>query len=147
MTASFVHSINSTKIKTDRLLMLFTPGLTCRDWFNCNMSPLLLDLESAADAIGIARGTLRRWAYGARPAPAGFPLPVRLGRLLRYRVADLEAWVSSLAPQVGASCRAVSRDQYQLGHDNQEREANSPNSLHATRRPRGRPKKLAAINP
>jgi hypothetical protein len=39
------------------------------------------------------------------------------------------------------------RDQFQLGHDNQEREATSPNSLHATRRPRGRPKKLAAINP
>ncbi len=119
--------------------MLFTPGFACRDWFNWNMSPLLLDLESAADAIGIARGTLRRWAYGGRPAPAGFPLPVRLGRLLRYRVADLEAWVSSLIPQVSASCRATSIDH--------EREAIAPNSLHATRRPRGRPKKLAAINP
>ena len=103
------------------------------------MSPLLLDLESAADAIGIARGTLRRWAYGARPAPAGFPLPVRLGRLLRYRVADLEAWVISLAPQMGASCVTASRDN--------DRESKETVFLNTTPRPRGRPKKLAASCP
>lgn len=62
------------------------------------MNALLLDLDAAAASLGLARTTLRRWAYQARPAPAGFPLPVRVGRLLRYRAADLAAWVNGLPP-------------------------------------------------
>lgn len=59
---------------------------------------LLLDFSASAAVISIGKTTLRKWAYRAQPAPPGFPAPVRVGRLLRYRLSDLEAWVAGLPP-------------------------------------------------
>lgn len=59
---------------------------------------LLLDFAASAAVISIGKTTLRKWAYRAQPAPPGFPAPVRVGRLLRYRLSDLEAWVAGLPP-------------------------------------------------
>jgi predicted DNA-binding transcriptional regulator AlpA len=59
---------------------------------------LLLDFAASAAVISIGKTTLRKWAYRAQPAPPGFPAPVRVGRLLRYRLSDLESWVAGLPP-------------------------------------------------
>jgi len=58
---------------------------------------LLLDIPTAAHAIGVATRTLENWAYLRSPAPPGFPAAVRVGRLLRFRTSDLELWVRGLA--------------------------------------------------
>jgi predicted DNA-binding transcriptional regulator AlpA len=44
-----------------------------------------------------ARATIEHWAYGRRPAPAGFPSPIRVGRQLRYIEEEVDAWISSCA--------------------------------------------------
>lgn len=62
------------------------------------MLQLLLTIDDAAHAIGIAARTLENWAYSRSPAPPGFPPAVRVGRLLRFRTSDLELWVRGLAP-------------------------------------------------
>lgn len=68
---------------------------------------LLLDFAAAATLISIGKTTLRKWAYRAQPAPPGFPAPVRCGRLLRYRLSDLEAWVAGLPPAHGGGAEAT----------------------------------------
>lgn len=62
---------------------------------------LLYSPDEAAELIGLAAKTVARWSYGAQPAPAGFPPPVRVGRLLRYRHVDIEKWVAALPPARG----------------------------------------------
>lgn len=56
------------------------------------MTPLLVDAKGAGALLGIsARSFLRLVARGEAPAP------LRLGRLVRWRVVDLEALVAKLA--------------------------------------------------
>lgn len=95
---------------------------------------LLLDIPTAAHAIGVAARTLENWAYARSPAPHRFPPPVRVGRLLRFRAADLEHWVNGLVP---APQNEPPRDERQpaLG--------NLP-PLTAPVRRRGRPRKTQA---
>lgn len=51
----------------------------------------LLTREQAAQYLGIAVGTLATWASCGR-----YDLPiVRVGRLVRYRQSDLDAWLES----------------------------------------------------
>jgi excisionase family DNA binding protein len=53
--------------------------------------PLLVDIRGAAAAWGISARSFRRLvARGKAPAP------VRLGRLVRWRAADLEAWIAEM---------------------------------------------------
>lgn len=61
--------------------------------------PLLLDLHQAAALVGFSSSSLRHWTYGHKPAPAGWPATVHVGRNVRYRRADLEAWVANLGNQ------------------------------------------------
>ena len=65
--------------------------------------PLLLRLDEAATLVSLSLATLQNWAYKRRPAPENFPEPVRIcggtgtRPTLRYRRADLEAWVARLS--------------------------------------------------
>ncbi len=66
--------------------------------------PLLLDIAQTADFIGFSYSAVRHWTYGTKPAPAGWPAPLKVGgKSRRYRRSDLEAWVldlgSSIQPQ------------------------------------------------
>lgn len=57
----------------------------------------LPDIRRAAAITGFSEGTLRHWVYGARPAPAGFPKPVKVGgKAVRWRLIDLQAWIDGL---------------------------------------------------
>lgn len=63
------------------------------------VTPVLLDFEGAGQLVGFSPVTLGHWARGDKKAPEGFPQPIRLnGRVLRFRTADLLAWVEALAP-------------------------------------------------
>lgn len=53
--------------------------------------PRFLSSDQAAEYLGVAPQTLRAWRYLKR-----YALPyTRVGRLVRYRVADLDAWLES----------------------------------------------------
>ena len=58
--------------------------------------PLLLDLFETAELVGFSFSSIRHWTYGHKPAPAGWPATVHVGRNVRYRRADLESWVAGL---------------------------------------------------
>jgi predicted DNA-binding transcriptional regulator AlpA len=60
------------------------------------MELLLLNFEEVARLIGFSPATIENWAYGRKPAPIGFPEPHKIGRLLKYRRADIERWVDGL---------------------------------------------------
>jgi predicted DNA-binding transcriptional regulator AlpA len=60
------------------------------------MLSLLLDIDDVAKLIKLSPATIENWAYGRKPAPAGFPDPIKVGRLLRYRRADIEVWIGGL---------------------------------------------------
>lgn len=54
-------------------------------------APRLLDVEDAARYLGVARKTLYKWVEGGQ-----VPF-IRIGRLVRFRRVDLEAWVDGQA--------------------------------------------------
>lgn len=86
--------------------------------------PLLLTIDQAAALVGFAPTTISKWLYGYRPAPAGWPSPVKAGRSVRYRRVDIESWVEGL---VGRGASLATR--------------NPP--VDALPRRRGRPRKIA----
>ena len=46
----------------------------------------LLAIPRVASLLDLAKLTISHWAYGHRPAPEGFPKPIRVGRQLRCRL-------------------------------------------------------------
>lgn len=58
----------------------------------------LLTPEATAEMLGVALNTLAVWRTTAR-----YPLPyVRVGRCIRYRLADVEKWISDQTVHCGA---------------------------------------------
>lgn len=58
----------------------------------------LMSREEAAEYLGVSPKTLATWATTKR-----YPLPlVKVGRSVRYRVADLEAFIQSRTVNTGA---------------------------------------------
>jgi excisionase family DNA binding protein len=56
-------------------------------------APLLIDDKAASALLGIGRSTLWRLL-----ASGQLPRPVRLGRCVRWRRADLETWAAKGCP-------------------------------------------------
>lgn len=66
------------------------------------MSALLISVPEAAERLGLRPQTARNWLWQGR-----FPVPtVTLGRRRLVRVQDLEAFVASLKPEIGAGAPA-----------------------------------------
>jgi excisionase family DNA binding protein len=61
----------------------------------------LLTQEQAAEYLGIPAGTLRVW----RGKPGRGPAFVKLGRHVRYRASDVEAWVDANVHRRQAAAR------------------------------------------
>jgi predicted DNA-binding transcriptional regulator AlpA len=59
-------------------------------------SRLLLDAKETAHRVGISIRTLRRLADAGHG-----PRPLRVGRCLRWRIADLDAWIAAGCPKGG----------------------------------------------
>ena len=89
------------------------------------MDSLLLDFEDVGRLITFSHATIANWAYRRKPAPRGFPEPIKVGRLLRYRRVDIECWIAKLGP-VGS------------GSSSAPQIANS--IIQQIKRPRGRPR-------
>lgn len=67
------------------------------------MAILLLNAHEVGERLNLAASTIAKWSCGARAAPVGFPRPVKLGRLARWRSDAIEAWVDGLGmPSVEA---------------------------------------------
>lgn len=56
--------------------------------------PLLLDTELLSRLTGFAEQTIRHWATHTRQPPSGWPEPIRVGRNVRYRTAEILAWIN-----------------------------------------------------
>lgn len=61
----------------------------------------LLKIDEVATQLGLSPVTIQHWAYGHRPAPANFPMPIRIGRQLRFVDADVDGWIRSLRGEPG----------------------------------------------
>jgi predicted DNA-binding transcriptional regulator AlpA len=55
----------------------------------------LLAIPRVASLLDLAKLTISHWAYGHRPAPEGFPKPIRVGRQLRYVEQEIGDWIRS----------------------------------------------------
>lgn len=55
----------------------------------------LLTETEAADFLAIAKSTLRKWRSTASKCSQPTPRFVRVGRTVRYRAADLEAFIET----------------------------------------------------
>ena len=59
--------------------------------------PAFLGLRVCAQALGLSYSHVRKITYLQRPAPAGWPAPVKIGGKVGYLRADLERWLDSLS--------------------------------------------------
>jgi len=64
----------------------------------------LLTTRELAELLGIGRRTCWRLAARAESGEGDFPRPVRIGsRMVRWRLADVEVYIASLAMRRGES--------------------------------------------
>ena len=76
-----------------------TKAATPAPTFGSTVSRELLDEKAAADFLQLAPGTLSVWRSTGR-----YCIPfVKVGRRVRYRRADLEAWLASRTRTNGAT--------------------------------------------
>jgi len=57
----------------------------------------LLTAEEVAERIGFSVQTVLSWAYGRKPAPLGFPRPVKISNRLRWVEADILSYIEALS--------------------------------------------------
>jgi len=57
----------------------------------------LLDSKTVAEKITFSESTVLNWAYGRKPAPAGFPPPKKISNRLLWVEDDLDAWIDSMS--------------------------------------------------
>ena len=78
---------------------VFVKGAHMKVAENANGPPLLLDVKEVAYLLGVGERTV--WAKAAADL---MPKPVRIGRLCRWRRAEIEKWIEEgcLAPTKAA---------------------------------------------
>lgn len=90
------------------------------------MESLLLTFDDVGHLMSFSPATIANWAYRRKPAPGGFPSPIKIGRLLRYRRIDIERWIGGQGEISGFRASTASTE--------------AP--IEPPRRPRGRPRKF-----
>lgn len=106
--------------------------------------PLLLSPEDLASFLGVNKGVIYHWCGGTKKPPIGFPPPIKIGRLLRWRKEDVLLWTEALA---AASNGKNSRSNKE-GDASQKTIHKVPLSNELTAPPtrkRGRPRKFAVV--
>lgn len=83
----------------------------------------LLDLNELSKVLEQPLSSLRRWIH--RP-PAGFPAPIRLGRKIVFRYAEVEAWALGSATDRPAASACVSPKDASLSLRRRGRPRNTP---------------------
>ena len=58
-------------------------------------NPLLL-IQDVATRLNLSPVTIAHWAYRRKPAPGGFPAPIKIGNRLRWRPESIDAWLDTL---------------------------------------------------
>lgn len=53
----------------------------------------LITIDDVAQLLALSKVTVTHWSYGHRPAPESFPVPIRIGRQLRYVAEDVDTWI------------------------------------------------------
>ena len=59
------------------------------------MDSLLL-IDDVCNITGFRKATIENWIYGRKPAPDGFPKPVKVGRVWRFKRSDFQQWIEKL---------------------------------------------------
>lgn len=57
----------------------------------------LKTLSEAASKTGFALKTVEHWAYRRRRPPSGFPMPIKVGRQLRFIEEEIDTWIAAMA--------------------------------------------------
>jgi predicted DNA-binding transcriptional regulator AlpA len=90
--------------------------------------PALADIRETAQGINFSYSHVRKWTYGQKPLPTGWPMPVKIGGAIRYRRDDIERWIAQLSNEGEQQ-------------NNAGLECNTP----ALKRRRGRPRKVSKL--
>lgn len=69
------------------------------------MDTLLLTTDEAAQLLRLNPSTLTHWACESKRPPPGFPKPVKLGRSVRWRRADLADFIDGIGADQPAPAR------------------------------------------
>lgn len=56
----------------------------------------LIDCEKVGEKINFSSATVLNWAYGRKPAPPGFPPPVKVSNRLLWVLSDVDEWIDSM---------------------------------------------------
>lgn len=56
----------------------------------------LINSEAVGEKISFSASTIENWAYGRKPAPPGFPPPVKVSNRLLWVESDLDQWIDSM---------------------------------------------------
>lgn len=62
----------------------------------------LLDADCISKKIPFAKATILNWAYGRKPAPPGFPAPVKVSNKLVWVESDVDDWIQSMSSSIDA---------------------------------------------
>ncbi len=56
----------------------------------------LIDSNKVGEKISFSSSTVLNWAYGRKPAPPGFPPPVKVSNRLLWVESDIDEWIDSM---------------------------------------------------
>lgn len=56
----------------------------------------LIDSIKVGEKINFSSSTIMNWAYGRKPAPPGFPPPVKVSNRLLWVESDIDGWIDSM---------------------------------------------------
>jgi predicted DNA-binding transcriptional regulator AlpA len=56
----------------------------------------LIDSIKVGEKIAFSSSTVLNWAYGRKPAPPGFPPPVKVSNRLLWVESDVDEWIDSM---------------------------------------------------
>lgn len=97
----------------------------------------LIDCNVVAEKISFSPTTIINWAYGRKPAPAGFPSPRKISNRLLWVESDIDSWIDALSIYPKEASTAAGLPTLDVQPDTYE----DARALVTQKRGRGRPRK------